>query len=78
MATKRGGICPLIKILFKQRSLTMIIVKLDGLRKCKICGSSNIVLRRDASKAFQVYCEKCGNRTKWQKKTEAVIEWFNQ
>lgn len=56
----------------------MLVTKIDGIKPCKICGSDNIILRRDASKAFQLKCDKCGNHTKWQKKINAVIEWYNQ
>ena len=56
----------------------MKLIEIEGLRPCKKCGSGNVILQKNASKAFQVKCADCGNKTKWQRKTDAVIEWFNQ
>ena len=75
----RGLFAGKIMLLCKRREkTTMQSFKVEGLRRCKLCNSDKIVIRRDASNSFQVKCEKCGNHTKWQKKIDAVIEWFNQ
>ncbi len=56
----------------------MIQRKIDGLPRCKKCNSDNVVLQRNASKAFQVKCNDCGNKTIWEKKLNAVLDWVNQ
>ncbi len=49
---------------------------IDGLRKCPICGFSAI-MRKNASKRFQIHCKKCKCCTPWTDKTAAVISWYN-
>lgn len=46
------------------------------LHSCPACGAK-AVLRKDSTKRFQVACSKCGCRTGWKPKTEAVIDWYN-
>lgn len=57
----------------------VIIVKTEkiiGLRNCPMCGAP-AVLRKNASKRFQVHCRKCQCCTTWTNKTEAVVKWYN-
>lgn len=49
---------------------------IDGLRKCPICGFSAI-MRKNASKRFQVHCKKCNCCTPWTDKISAVVSWYN-
>ena len=49
---------------------------IEGLRKCPICGFSAI-MRKNASKRFQVHCKKCSCCTTWTSKISAVISWYN-
>lgn len=49
---------------------------IPGLRKCPVCGFSAI-LRKNASKRFQIKCKKCKCATSWTSKTEAVVTWYN-
>lgn len=59
--------------------LEVIVMKYENipsLRKCPLCGHSAI-LRKNASKRFQVKCKKCKCCTPWTSKTEAVIAWYN-
>lgn len=49
---------------------------LKNLRKCPLCDSSAI-LRKNASKRFQVKCKKCTCATIWASKIDAVISWYN-
>lgn len=50
---------------------------IKGLCSCPKCRSKNIVLLSNACHYFQVRCLECGNKTKWGKKIDVVIEWFN-
>lgn len=54
----------------------MQTIRIANLMKCPVCGAK-AVLRKNASKDFQVACTKCECRTSWQRKTEAVITWYN-
>lgn len=54
----------------------MKYTELPNLRKCPICGHSAI-LKKNASKRFQIKCKKCKCATSWTSKTEAVITWYN-
>ena len=49
---------------------------IDGLRKCPVCGFSAI-MRKNASKRFQIHCKKCSCCTAWTDKTSAVVLWYN-
>lgn len=49
---------------------------IPNLRKCPICGFGAI-MRKNASKRFQVKCKKCKCATPWTSKIEAVITWYN-
>ena len=51
-------------------------LQINGLCKCGGCGSAAALLT-NAKNQFQVRCPNCGERTKWTRKTDAVIEWFN-
>lgn len=50
--------------------------EIPGLRKCPICGFGS-VLRKNASKRFQVHCKKCHAHTEWTDKTAAIVAWYN-
>lgn len=50
--------------------------EIPHIANCPICGEKP-VLRRNASKKFQVYCVKCKTRTSWMTKPEAIIQWYN-
>lgn len=54
----------------------MKISTLTNIIPCPRCGNEP-VLRRNASKLFQVRCEHCHARTGWKRKTDAVIMWYN-
>lgn len=56
--------------------MTVKKIEIEGLRNCPVCGSKP-VLRRNASKRFQVHCTKCDACTGWKDKTEAIITWYN-
>lgn len=49
--------------------------RLKDIAVCPKCGEAPL-MRRDSSNRFQVWCT-CGHKTKWTKKTQAVIEWYN-
>lgn len=49
---------------------------IPGLRKCPRCGYG-AVMRKNASKRFQVHCKKCDAHTEWTDKLGAVIAWYN-
>ena len=51
--------------------------KLLGLCRCPECQSDNVMLMQNALKRFQVRCLDCGFRTRYKRKVEAVIDWFN-
>lgn len=51
--------------------------KVAGLCRCPKCGGENIFLMCNALHRFQVRCLDCGHRTRYKKKIEAVIDWFN-
>lgn len=50
--------------------------KIIGLRHCPVCGSP-AVMRKNASKRFQVHCRKCEFCTAWTSKPDAIIRWYN-
>ena len=52
------------------------IENIKGLRKCAMCGHEAI-LRKNASKRFQVQCQGCKAHTAWTDKTSAIIDWYN-
>lgn len=54
----------------------MQVIATEGLRTCPKCGSKAI-MRKNASKRFQIHCKKCNCCTAWVSKTEAVILWYN-
>lgn len=47
-----------------------------GLRNCPICGARALI-RKNASKRFQVKCTKCNCCTAWTSKPQAIISWYN-
>ena len=47
----------------------------EELHSCPLCGKK-AVIRKNSSKQFQVYCS-CGYKTIWEKKDEAIIDWYN-
>lgn len=51
-------------------------IKVKGLRDCPLCGHS-VLMRKNASKKFQVYCPKCHCKSDWLNKVEAIIYWYN-
>lgn len=51
------------------------VFKLKRIAKCPVCGSEPVI-RRDSTKRFQVWC-KCGCKTGWSTKPEAIINWYN-
>lgn len=54
----------------------MKYIEINGLRKCPVCGFSSM-MRKNASKRFQVKCKKCKCATAWTSKSEAIIAWYN-
>lgn len=52
------------------------IEQISGLRLCPMC-SSEAVMRKNASKRFQVKCKKCSCATAWTDKVNAVVLWYN-
>ena len=52
-------------------------LQVKNLCSCWVCGSNAAALLTNAKNQFQVRCTKCGEHTKWERKTEAVIDWFN-
>lgn len=50
--------------------------KIKNLRTCPKCGGEAI-LRKNASKRFQVHCRKCDVHTSWESKIDAVVSWYN-
>lgn len=56
--------------------MTIKRIDVEGLRNCPVCGKKAI-LRRNASKRFQVHCTKCSACTPWRDKTDAIITWYN-
>lgn len=43
---------------------------------CPFCGSNNVIIRRNASKEFQVHCYNCGSHNGWDTKTQTIINWY--
>lgn len=54
----------------------MQTIKVNEIRKCPLCGSKAI-MRKNASKDFQVKCSKCEFQTGWRTKPEAIAVWYN-
>lgn len=50
--------------------------EIPELRNCPICGS-HAIIRKNASKRFQVKCSKCNCCTAWASKPQAIISWYN-
>ncbi len=50
--------------------------EIRGLRKCPVCGYG-AVMRKNASKRFQVHCKKCKACSAWTDKAHAIIDWYN-
>lgn len=48
-----------------------------ALCRCSTCGGLAII-KSNASKQFQLVCEKCGKKTHWTTKTYAIIEWYSK
>lgn len=53
----------------------MKVIKEKGLF-CPFCGSERVVLRKNASKDFQVHCNACKAHGGWNTKPQAIISWF--
>lgn len=49
---------------------------IPGIRICPICGGE-AVMRKNASKRFQVKCKRCSCATAWTDKVNAVVMWYN-
>lgn len=49
--------------------------KLDRIANCPVCGAEPI-MRKDSTKRFQVWC-RCGCKTGWTTKPQAIIDWYN-
>lgn len=49
---------------------------IKNLRRCPKCGGE-VILRKNASKRFQVACPKCRTHTGWESKIDAIISWYN-
>jgi len=54
----------------------MKTITIKGLAKCPMCGAK-AMMRRNASKDFQVKCSKCEFQTGWRTKPEAIATWYN-
>lgn len=54
----------------------MKTITIRGIRNCPICGAKAI-MRRNASKDFQVSCTKCAFNSGWTTKPYALIAWYN-
>lgn len=50
--------------------------KIAGLRTCPVCGHQAI-MRKNASKRFQIHCRKCACCTPWTSKIDCVVRWYN-
>lgn len=55
----------------------MKAVKIENICRCPLCQSDNVFLMSNALHRFQMRCLDCGNRTRWKKKIEAVVDWYN-
>lgn len=55
--------------------VTTYIEKQEYLPKCFICNGNPIVFKAMNGR-FQIRCQNCHVRTNWEKKTNAVIDWF--
>lgn len=49
---------------------------LKNIIDCPVCGSS-VILRRNASKDFQIYCPTCKAHSEWMRKADTIIQWYN-
>lgn len=47
-----------------------------NIRVCPRCGNAPL-LQRNTSKEFRIKCPKCGARTGWRTKPQAIIAWYN-
>lgn len=52
-------------------------IRIKGLRNCPKCGHF-AVMRKNASKRFEVYCPKCHSHSIWANKIDAVVDWYNK
>ena len=55
----------------------MKVHEIFGLCPCPKCRGRNIELRSNARNYFQIKCLDCGAKTRYGKKVEVVIDWFN-
>lgn len=55
----------------------MTEVEINGLPSCPICKSSDVRLLVNARGSFQVRCFRCKNKTRWGRKIDVIIDWFN-
>lgn len=54
----------------------MKTIKQESLHRCPLCGAK-AVIRKNASKDFQIACTKCYCHTGWSTKPEAIATWYN-
>lgn len=52
------------------------IIRQRDLCQCWNCETIPDMWQRDNG-SFQIKCPKCGTKTRWTKKAEAIIDWFN-
>lgn len=50
--------------------------ELKNIRECPRCNSVPEI-QRNTSKEFRIKCPKCGARTGWTTKPQAIITWYN-
>lgn len=60
----------------KEASNTMQTRKLKNIAACPKCGKTP-EMQRNTSKEFRIKCPKCGARTGWYTKPQAIINWYN-
>ena len=51
--------------------------KVEGLCNCPKCGSDNVFLISNALHRFQVRCLDCGLKSRYNRKAETIIDWYN-
>lgn len=54
----------------------MKTLKIKDLANCPMCGAKAI-MRKNASKDFQIACTKCDCHTGWTTKPDAIVRWYN-
>lgn len=53
------------------------LTEYDRVAPCYSCGCINVHIQQNAAGKFRFYCPRCGTRTSWNKKAQAVVEWYN-